>query len=97
PAVIVTSYTPNIYAYNLAFSGRQFDYAAAVSVMLALATMVVAYIVQLISALTVAMFLALAYCLLPLVWLMFSATKSTDGLFSSFGLWFSDDFHLIEN
>ncbi len=50
PAVIVTSYTPNIYAYNLAFSGRQFDYAAAVSVMLAVATMVVAYIVQLISA-----------------------------------------------
>jgi multiple sugar transport system permease protein len=48
-------------------------------------------------ALSVAMFLALAYCLLPLVWLMFSATKSTDGLFSSFGLWFSDDFHLIEN
>jgi multiple sugar transport system permease protein len=50
PAVIVTSYTPNIYAYNLAFSGRQFDYAAAVSVILALATMIVAYIVQLVSA-----------------------------------------------
>ncbi len=50
PAVIITSYTPNIYAYNLAFSGRQFDYAAAVSVLLALATMIVAFIVQYIAA-----------------------------------------------
>ncbi len=48
-------------------------------------------------SLTIVMLLALAYCLLPLVWISFSATKSTHGLFTSFGLWFADDFHLVQN
>ncbi len=46
PNVITTSYTPNMYAYNLAFNGQQFNYAAAVAVILGLVTAVVAYAVQ---------------------------------------------------
>ena len=41
--------------------------------------------------------LVLVYTLLPLVWLVINATKSQKGLLDSFGLWFSDDFHLWEN
>ncbi|HET6856248.1 MAG TPA: carbohydrate ABC transporter permease, partial [Streptomyces sp.] len=41
--------------------------------------------------------LVLLYTLLPLVWLAISATKTQEGLASSFGLWFSDDFALWEN
>jgi len=43
------------------------------------------------------MCLALVYSLLPLVWLLVNATKTQAGLFSSFGLWFSDDFALFRN
>jgi multiple sugar transport system permease protein len=48
--VITTSYTPNIYAYELAFNGQLVDYAAALSVLLGLVTIVVAYVVQLTTA-----------------------------------------------
>lgn len=34
PDVIGTHYTPNLYAYNLAFTAQQFDYAAAISFVL---------------------------------------------------------------
>jgi multiple sugar transport system permease protein len=47
--------------------------------------------------LTVMLLGLLAYFLLPLVWLVINSTKSTTGLFESFGLWFADDFHLFEN
>jgi multiple sugar transport system permease protein len=50
PAVISTSYTPNIYAYELAFNGQLIDYSAAISVVLGLVTIVVAYVVQLTTA-----------------------------------------------
>ncbi|QFY11058.1 ABC transporter permease subunit [Nonomuraea phyllanthi] len=50
PAVITTSYTPNMYAYNLAFNGQQINYSAAVAVVLGLVTVVVAYAVQLLTA-----------------------------------------------
>jgi multiple sugar transport system permease protein len=50
PSVITTSYTPNMYAYNLAFNGQQINYSAAVAVVLGLVTVVVAYVVQLITA-----------------------------------------------
>jgi multiple sugar transport system permease protein len=50
PAVITTSYTPNIYAYELAFNGQLVDYSAAISVVLGLVTIVVAYVVQLTTA-----------------------------------------------
>ncbi|MFD9306238.1 carbohydrate ABC transporter permease [Streptomyces sp. NPDC060048] len=46
PAVVSTNYTPNMYAYSLAFEGRQFNYSAAVAVLLGLVTVVVAYAVQ---------------------------------------------------
>jgi multiple sugar transport system permease protein len=39
----------------------------------------------------------LAYFFLPLAWLVINSTKSTTGLFESFGLWFASDFHLFEN
>jgi len=37
------------------------------------------------------------YTLVPLAWLLISATKTQAGLFGSFGLWFSDDFALFDN
>jgi multiple sugar transport system permease protein len=47
--------------------------------------------------LTVVLLGLLAYFLLPLVWLAINATKSNEGLFTSFGLWFDSDFHLFAN
>ncbi|NUR63493.1 MAG: sugar ABC transporter permease [Catenulispora sp.] len=47
PGVISTSYTPNMYAYNLAFNGQQFTYAASIAMILGGVTAVVAYTVQL--------------------------------------------------
>jgi multiple sugar transport system permease protein len=49
-AVVTTNYTPNIYAYNLAFNGEQFNYAATVAVMLALLTMIVAWTVLFVTS-----------------------------------------------
>ncbi|WP_223837958.1 carbohydrate ABC transporter permease [Streptomyces venezuelae] len=46
PSAVSTNYTPNMYAYNLAFEGRQFNYSAAVAVLLGLVTVIVAYAVQ---------------------------------------------------
>ncbi len=39
----------------------------------------------------------LAYFAFPLFWLFVAATKDRSDLFSSFGLWFADDFHLFQN
>ncbi|MEU4831314.1 sugar ABC transporter permease [Streptosporangium sp. NPDC023615] len=50
PAEITTYYTPNMYAYNLAFNGQQYNYSAAVAVVLGGVTIVVAYAVQLVTA-----------------------------------------------
>jgi len=41
--------------------------------------------------------IVLVYSLVPLIWLLVNATKSQQGLFSSFGLWFADDFALWDN
>lgn len=38
-----------------------------------------------------------AYTLVPLLWLLINATKTQPDLFSSFGLWFGDDFAFWEN
>ncbi|MBW3078083.1 carbohydrate ABC transporter permease [Bifidobacterium simiiventris] len=46
---ITTYYTPNMYAYNLSFTGNQSNYAAALAITMAVITMVIAYIVQLKS------------------------------------------------
>jgi multiple sugar transport system permease protein len=47
--------------------------------------------------LTVMLLGLLAYFFLPLAWLVINSTKSTTGLFESFGLWFASDFHLFAN
>lgn len=39
----------------------------------------------------------LVYFLLPFFWLLVSSTKTNTGLFTTFGLWFSSDFHLWSN
>ena len=47
PTVIGPSYTPNLYAYSLAFISQEPDYAAAVSFLLGLVTVIVSYTVLL--------------------------------------------------
>jgi multiple sugar transport system permease protein len=47
-----------------------------------------------LTALTAIM---LVYTLLPLAWLVINASKTQEGLFSSFGLWFDSDFALFRN
>ena len=42
--------------------------------------------------LLVAMLAILAYFMLPLFWLVIASTKTTSDLFSTFGLWFADEF-----
>ena len=46
---ISTYYTPNMYAYNLSFTGNQSNYAAALAIVMAIITMAIAYVVQLKS------------------------------------------------
>jgi len=43
---ITSYYTPNLYAYNLAFTGSQQGYAAALAIVMALFTIAIAYVVQ---------------------------------------------------
>jgi multiple sugar transport system permease protein len=45
PNVIDSAYTPNLYAYSLAFTSQQVNYAAAVSFLLGLVILVVSYVV----------------------------------------------------
>ncbi|MCA5894232.1 sugar ABC transporter permease [Isoptericola sp. NEAU-Y5] len=47
PNAITTSYTPNLYAYSLSFSGQQYNYSATVAIIMGVITMVIAYAVQL--------------------------------------------------
>jgi len=47
--------------------------------------------------LTVLLWLCVLYFVLPLWWLLVSATKDNAALFSTFGLWFGGDFSLVEN
>jgi multiple sugar transport system permease protein len=46
---------------------------------------------------TVLLWICTAYFVIPLVWLVIASTKSNSGLFTSFGLWFDDDFALWDN
>ncbi|KQX05577.1 MULTISPECIES: carbohydrate ABC transporter permease [unclassified Leifsonia] len=48
-------------------------------------------------ALTLLMLLFVVYTLVPLVWLVINATKTQPDLFSTFGLWFGNDFALFDN
>lgn len=47
--------------------------------------------------LSIVMWCATAYFVLPLVWLIFSITKDDSDLFSSFGLWFARVWSLLDN
>ncbi|PJJ65494.1 carbohydrate ABC transporter permease [Compostimonas suwonensis] len=47
PTVIGSAYTPNLYAYNLAFVNQDLNYAAAIAFLLGIVIMIVSYIVQL--------------------------------------------------
>ena len=47
PNLIPTYYTPNMYAYNLAFLGQQQNYAATIAIIMGVLTAVIAYAVQL--------------------------------------------------
>lgn len=49
PNVIDNGYTPNYYAYNLAFTNQDVNYAAAIAFLLGLVIAVVSYVVQLSS------------------------------------------------
>ncbi len=46
PSVVTTSWTPNLYAYNLSFNGGQINYAATVAMLLGGVTVAIAYAVQ---------------------------------------------------
>ncbi|WP_199753059.1 carbohydrate ABC transporter permease [Actinoplanes sp. ATCC 53533] len=49
------------------------------------------------TVLTLAMGALLVYFLFPLFWLIIASTKTTGDLFSTFGLWFGNDFSLLTN
>lgn len=49
PTSVTTSYTPNLYAYNLAFNGAQYNYAAAVAAVLGLVIVAASFVVYGIS------------------------------------------------
>ena len=49
------------------------------------------------NLLTVVMWLCALYFVVPLIWLVISATKDNSDLFSTFGLWFGRDFSLFTN
>ncbi|WP_348519626.1 carbohydrate ABC transporter permease [Bifidobacterium sp. ESL0728] len=43
------------------------------------------------------MLLMVLYCVIPLIWLVFSSTKTNEGLYSSPGLWFAKDNVFFQN
>ena len=47
PTAITQSFTPNFYAYNLAFVNQDTNYAAAIAFLLGFVIMIVSYVVQL--------------------------------------------------
>jgi multiple sugar transport system permease protein len=49
PNTITTYFTPNMYAYNLSFAGQQYNYSAAIAIIMGIITMVIAYAVQVLG------------------------------------------------
>ena len=49
------------------------------------------------NLLTVVMWLCVLYFIVPIVWLFISSTKDNSDLFTTFGLWFGEDFNLFAN
>ena len=50
PQVITPSYTPNLYAYNLAFTNQQYSYSAAISFALGIVVVIASSLVIWISS-----------------------------------------------
>ena len=46
PSAIGNSFTPNLYAYNLAFKNQEINYAAAIAFLLGVVIMIVSFVVQ---------------------------------------------------
>ncbi|KJC64634.1 carbohydrate ABC transporter membrane protein 2, CUT1 family [Agreia bicolorata] len=49
------------------------------------------------SLLTVLVWVSIVYFLVPIIWLAIASTKDNSDLFSTFGLWFGNGFHLFTN
>jgi multiple sugar transport system permease protein len=49
------------------------------------------------NLLTVVMWICVLYFIVPIVWLFVSSTKDNSDLFTTFGLWFGDEFNLFAN
>ncbi|MDF2916510.1 MAG: binding-protein-dependent transport system inner rane component [Microbacterium sp.] len=49
------------------------------------------------TLLTVFVWICVVYFVVPLVWLVVASTKDNTGLFTTFGLWFGQGFHLFDN
>jgi multiple sugar transport system permease protein len=47
PNVVINSFTPNFYAYNLAFVNQELNYAASIAFLLGIVIAIVSYVVQL--------------------------------------------------
>jgi multiple sugar transport system permease protein len=47
PDAIGTNFTPNMYAYNLSFAGQEYNYSAAIAIVMGIITVIIAYAVQL--------------------------------------------------
>jgi multiple sugar transport system permease protein len=50
PSAVGVAFSPNLYAYNLAFVNQNINYAAAISFLLGIVIMIVSYVVQLSAA-----------------------------------------------
>ncbi len=46
PNTIATNFTPNMYAYNLSFAGQEYNYSAAIAIVMGILTMIIASAVQ---------------------------------------------------
>ena len=49
PDTIPTNFTPNMYAYNLSFNGQQYNYSAAIAIVMGVLTVIAAATVQVIG------------------------------------------------
>lgn len=49
------------------------------------------------TLLTIFVWICVVYFLVPLVWLFIASTKDNTDLFTTFGLWFGNGFHLFDN
>jgi multiple sugar transport system permease protein len=49
PDTIPTNFTPNMYAYNLSFAGQQYNYSAAIAIVMGILTVIAAGAVQVIG------------------------------------------------